>query len=138
MIRADAITYLNGRYQALIEALKIRPDDTPSGLGPSVDGAWLEQGLARTADTTADQERRTWALLRVHFLTHALERAAVLVDIQADDPMVRASRSQVFKQIESALKVAQADAAAVVADESGASDMSVFRLNLDWTQDMPA
>lgn len=136
MNRSDAITYLSGRFDAIIEALHIRPDDSARGLGSSVDGAFRELGVVTNAEVPEADTQKLNSLLRAHFLAHALERAAVLVDITADDPQVNARRSQMFTQLQSAYTLARSDADLAMADPQ-ADQMSLFRLNLDYIQDTP-
>lgn len=137
MDRSEAITYLAGRYDEYCTALNFRPDDSPRGLGPSVDGAFRELGVASSADVPLSDEGKLIALMRVHFLTHALERAAVYVDIEASDPTTRAKRSQMFSQISTSLKLAQSDALVAVDPAGAAGETEMFRLNLDYVQDAP-
>lgn len=140
MDRPEAIVYLNGRFNTLMDALGIRAEDSPRGLGPTIDGAYWQMGSAFGTEFGStippEQDHVFSTLLRYHFLSHALERAAVLVDIRADDPLVEAKRSQMFNQIGAALKVAQGEADAVIVDPE-TEEMQLFRLNLDWVQDAP-
>ena len=106
MNRADALAYMQGRYDALMLGAGRTVDDSPTGYAPALDAAFMQyivlNGLSTTVMDTviapADVPCFT-TLLEATMYDVVLPAYALQPDVSVDAPLTNVKFSQMYRQL---------------------------------------